>query len=70
MGQMSFGRAESDQRGGGGGRFRLEKDIKIRFRVTAHEGRKWILLAKGRVQRQEIGNTVLNLPVAKSSEMF
>jgi len=52
------------------GRFRLEKDIKIRFRVTALQGRKWILLAKGRVQRQEFGNTVLNLPVAKSSEMF
>ena len=54
----------------GGGASSFEKDIKIRFRVTAHEGRKWILLAKGRFQRQEFGNAVLNVPVAKISEMF
>jgi hypothetical protein len=53
-----------------GGRFRLEKDVKIRFQVIVHEGRKWILLAKGRVQRQEFGNTVINLPVTKISKMF
>jgi hypothetical protein len=54
----------------GGGGFRSEKDIKISFRVTEHEGRKWVLLAKGRFQKQEFGNIVITLPVAKSSEMF
>ena len=53
-----------------GKRFRLEKDIELSFRVTVHEGRKWILLAKGRVQRQEFGSTMITLPVAKSSEML
>jgi hypothetical protein len=49
----------------GGGAFRLVKDIKISFPVTVHEGRKWILLARGGVQRQEFGNTAINLSVAK-----
>jgi hypothetical protein len=52
------------------GCFGLEKEHKKVFELTVHEGRKFIFLAKGRVQRREFGNTVINLPVAKNSEMF